>query len=90
MKRDIDGNIDQKITKLMNTIPNDWRSSYGSLSSRKAPYKLLSLGYLIPSWGLLFWLNFSTEPSLFGHFIAIPSLFMMTGYCAYLIARKGE
>ncbi|MGS0826813.1 hypothetical protein ACVBIO_13465 [Shewanella sp. 0m-8] len=47
------------------------------------------MSYLLPSWGLLLWLNFSTEPNLFAHFIAIPSLLLLTGYSAYIIARKG-
>ncbi len=89
MRRDIDGNTEKNVTKQMEAMPNAWRLNYGPLSSKKARYRLLSLGYLLPSWGLLLWLNFSIEPDLFGHFIAIPSLFMMTGYAGSLIARKG-
>ncbi|GIU14087.1 MULTISPECIES: hypothetical protein [unclassified Shewanella] len=79
MNRDIKGNTNVKITELSSTPPLD----------KQISYKLLSISYLTPSWGMLFWLNFSTEPNLFGHLIAIPSLFLMTGYSAYLIARKG-
>lgn len=53
-------------------------------------YKLLSLSYLLPSWSLLLWLNFSIEPNLFAHFIAIPSLLLFTGFSAYLIAQKSN
>ncbi|WP_144211817.1 hypothetical protein [Shewanella donghaensis] len=49
----------------------------------------ISLGYLSISWGLLLWLNFSTEPNVFAHLIAIPSLVLFTGYSANLIVRKG-
>ncbi len=50
---------------------------------------LLSLCYLGGSWTLLLWLNFSTEPNLFAHFIAIPSLLLFTGYSAHQIIRRG-
>ncbi|PMG77566.1 hypothetical protein BCU84_10030 [Shewanella sp. 10N.286.51.B7] len=50
---------------------------------------LISVSYLLVSWGLLLWLNFSTEPSIFAHLIAIPSLVLFAGYSANLILRKG-
>ncbi|MEZ9536571.1 hypothetical protein AB4160_00020 [Shewanella sp. 10N.286.51.B8] len=53
------------------------------------PHIALSIGYLLISWGLLFWLNFSTEPDIFAHLVAIPSLVIFTGYSANLILRKG-
>ncbi len=53
-------------------------------------YRLLSLGYLALSWSLLIWLNFNIEPNLFGHFIVIPSLGLLSGYSAYLIAIKNN
>ncbi|WP_345773624.1 hypothetical protein [Shewanella sp. Isolate13] len=65
------------------------RRSKGKALCIRARYKLLSLSYLLPCWGLLLWLNFHIEPQLFAHFIAIPSLLLLTGYSAHLIARKG-
>ena len=53
-------------------------------------YRLLSLGYLALSWSLLIWLNFNIEANLFGHFIVIPSLGLLSGYSAYLIAIKNN
>ncbi|WP_394204195.1 hypothetical protein [Shewanella waksmanii] len=49
----------------------------------------LSISYLLASWGLLFWLHFSTEPNIFAHMIAIPTLLLFTGFSAYQIVRKG-
>ncbi|MEZ9594012.1 hypothetical protein AB4298_05180 [Shewanella sp. 10N.261.52.F9] len=50
--------------------------------------RLVSSVYLVLSWSLLIWLNFSIEPNLFGHFIAIPSLLLLNGYGAYAIAQN--
>ncbi|GIU47255.1 hypothetical protein TUM4438_25840 [Shewanella sairae] len=52
--------------------------------------RLLSVSYLLLSWSLLIWLNFNIEPNLFGHFIVIPSLGLLSGYSAYLIAVKNN
>ncbi|MGS0676233.1 hypothetical protein [Shewanella sp. 0m-4] len=81
-------------TTKSNNMLSDRATRYKSASKKALKYKpishkVLSLSYLLPSWGLLLWLNFSTEPNLFAHFIAIPSLLLLTGYSAYIIARKG-
>jgi hypothetical protein len=57
---------------------------------RKSKNYLLSFGYLTLSWALLFWLNFNTEPNVFAHLVAIPSLLMFTGFSAYHLARKNN
>ncbi|WP_299803118.1 hypothetical protein [uncultured Shewanella sp.] len=92
MNRNINTNINGAISELNSATSSERQSSNLGLSnmsiSRKTRYQLLSVSYLLPSWGLLIWLNFSTEPNLFGHLVAIPSLLMMTGFGAYLIARK--
>ncbi|QLE83693.1 MULTISPECIES: hypothetical protein [Shewanella] len=49
----------------------------------------LSLIYLVASWSLLLWLHFSTEPNIFAHLVAIPSLLLFTGFSAYQIVKKG-
>ncbi|MCL1140913.1 hypothetical protein [Shewanella pneumatophori] len=59
-------------------------------NKRTATNRLFSLGYLLLSWSLLVWLNFNIEPNLFGHFIAIPSLGLLSGYSAYLITIKNN
>ncbi|CAM4178869.1 MULTISPECIES: hypothetical protein [Shewanella] len=50
---------------------------------------ILSLGYLGVSWTLLLWLHFTTQPNLFAHFIAIPSLLLFSAYSAHQIIRRG-
>ncbi|MEC4726325.1 hypothetical protein HWQ46_12260 [Shewanella sp. D64] len=55
---------------------------------KKPQNYLLSLSYLALSWTLLLWLHFNTEPNVFAHLIAIPSLLMFTGFSAYHLARK--
>ncbi len=55
---------------------------------RKTQNHLLSLSYLALSWTLLLWLNFNTEPNVFAHLVAIPSLLMFTGFSAYHLAHR--
>ncbi|RTR37284.1 hypothetical protein EKG38_18935 [Shewanella canadensis] len=55
---------------------------------RKTQNYLLSLSYLALSWTLLLWLNFNTEPNVFAHLVAIPSLLMFTGFSAYHLAHR--
>jgi|GEM_PF-6053887 len=55
---------------------------------RKTQNYLLSLSYLALSWTLLLWLNFNTEPNIFAHLVAIPSLLMLTGFSAYHLSRR--
>ncbi|MPY25623.1 hypothetical protein FM037_27930 [Shewanella psychropiezotolerans] len=57
--------------------------------SKSNKHLVMSLSYLGISWALLFWLHFSTEPNIFAHLVAIPSLLMFTGYSAYQIIKKG-
>lgn len=56
--------------------------------SKSNKHLVMSLSYLGISWALLFWLHFSTEPNIFTHLVAIPSLLMFTGYSAYQIINK--
>ncbi|MCK8045021.1 hypothetical protein MSG37_09000 [Shewanella sp. 1CM18E] len=66
-------------------------NTHSKVSNKKTvTNRLLSLGYLALSWSLLVWLNFNIEPNLFGHFIVLPSLGLLSGYSAYLIAIKNN
>ncbi|MEI6860410.1 MAG: hypothetical protein V5788_11735 [Shewanella sp.] len=57
--------------------------------SQSNKHRVMSLSYLGTSWALLFWLHFSTEPNIFAHLVATPSLLMLTGYSAYQIINRG-
>ncbi|MBV7317237.1 hypothetical protein [Shewanella sp. NIFS-20-20] len=49
---------------------------------------ITAIGFVVLSWSLLLWLHLNMTPSIFAHFIAIPSLILLTGVAAWKLVHR--